>query len=479
MIELNPFRKNKVNLQDYDYQKDIQNRLLMSKLTETDLLVLEEILYGHSKLSPTQLAQDLELEEFQITEALEKLTPTGLFQIKDHMILVNKEPRKYFESQLQKFEENFVPGMDYLQALLRKAPFHILLTWYPIPRTSNNIFDSLVEKYLLTPQTFQRYLLELNLGSTKMSAIIDEVYNAEDFTVLGSSLKQKYSLSDEEFEEILLHLEFNFVACLTYKKINGKWEQVVSPFYEWKEYLCFLRDSKAQPVKHPEKIVKYRKNDFAFIEDMTNLLALLKTTSIPLTLNTQEEWIPDKTSLKKLSQIIPGFEDKKQEPLFLEYLAHIVQKLVFLKLCKIDSSLLKLHEDSREWLSFSMENRALSMYKHTLLRLDQDSSLGEITTERSVREIEKSLSQVLHLGWVEFEDFIKSLSAPLSKDSKIVLKKGGKYWKYSLPTYTQEERLFIKKILFNWLFEAGLVAIGHDDNKEYFRVTPFGQSIFS
>jgi len=63
MLELNPFRKNKINLEDYEYQKDIQNRLLMANLTEQDRLVLEEILYGHPKLSISQLAQDLILDE--------------------------------------------------------------------------------------------------------------------------------------------------------------------------------------------------------------------------------------------------------------------------------------------------------------------------------------------------------------------------------------------------------------------------------
>ena len=30
MLEANPYRKNKINLQDYDFEKDIKNRVLMS-----------------------------------------------------------------------------------------------------------------------------------------------------------------------------------------------------------------------------------------------------------------------------------------------------------------------------------------------------------------------------------------------------------------------------------------------------------------
>jgi len=45
--------------------------------------------------------------------------------------------------------------------------------------------------------------------------------------------------------------------------------------------------------------------------------------------------------------------------------------------------------------------------------------------------------------------------------------------------YTEEEISLIKQTVLDWLFEAGLVSIGSFDDKTYFRVTPFGQSLFS
>jgi len=479
MLELNPFRKNKVNLEDYDYQRDIQNRLMMAKFTEQDLIVLEEILYGHPKTSITQLAQDLVIEETALLEILKKLAETGLFSIKDHTITLNKEMRKYFEAQLLKFEEGFVPGMEYLQTLLRKVPFHTLLSWYPIPRTSNNIFDSLVEKYLLTPQIFQRYLMELNFGNPVISSIVADVYNSQDFSVLGSELKKKYNLSHEEFEEILLHLEFNFVCCLTYRKIKGRWEQIVSPFYEWREYLKFIRDNKPFPVEDAHLVKKYRDSDFAFIEDMTTILTLTKASPLHLVLDEQERWIPDKVSMKLLSKHLPKFTTDLPPSLFTHYLATIIRKLLFLKLCKVDGSSLKAMDGCEEWLALSVENRALAVYKHTLLKIEQEDFSPEIATERTVREIEKTMTPVVHLDWICFEDFIKSIAAPLSKDNKIVLKKMGKGWKYALPSYTEEEERLIKKTLLEWLFEAGLISIGYLQDKPCFRVTPFGQTIFS
>ena len=50
MVETNIFRKNKINLEDYDYQKDIQNRVLMSHFSTEDLEVLEEIVYSSQKI---------------------------------------------------------------------------------------------------------------------------------------------------------------------------------------------------------------------------------------------------------------------------------------------------------------------------------------------------------------------------------------------------------------------------------------------
>lgn len=476
MLELNPFRKNKVNLEDYDYQKDIQNRLTMARLTGEDLEVLEEILYSPPVLPISQLAQDLVIDEKNLMDVLEKLSSTGLFQIKGASIHLNKEMRKYFEAQMQKFEDGFVPGMEYLQTLLRKVPFHVLLSWYPIPRTSNNIFDSLIEKYLITPQVFQRYLMELNFGNPKISGIVEDVYNAPDFMSLGRDLKKKYEMTDDEFEEVLLHLEFNFVCCLVYKKINGSWEQIVTPFHEWREYLRFLRDSKPSPIEDTKKIHITRKGDFPFIQDMTNVLKHCKTNPVPIQLDRNEKWILDKSAIKGLSKVITGIEDQDE---FIHYSSLIIQKLIFLKLAKVDNSRLCSNDGCDEWLSLSVENRALASYKHTLTRMEYENFNSEVATERHIREIEKTISNVIHFGWVEFDEFMKGVSASISEESKIILKKSGKTWKYSLPQYTDEEKRLIRRTILEWLFEAGLVSVGQYEGKDCFCVTAFGQSIFS
>lgn len=476
MLELNPFRKNKVNLEDYDYSKDIQNRLILAKLTSNDLEVLEEILYSPQIIEISKLAQDLLMEESDLFKVLHKLSETGLFQIKDSSIHLNKETRKYFEAQIQKFQDGFVPGMEYLQSLLRKVPFHVLLSWYPIPRTSNNIFDSLIEKYLITPQVFQRYLMELNFGNPKISGIVEDVYNAPDFMVLGKALKNKYEMTDEEFEEVLLHLEFNFICCLVYKKINGNWEQIVTPFHEWRDYLRFVRDSKPTPIENTKEIRVLKNGDFPFISDMTSILTLSKSTSIHLKLDDNEKWVPDKSALKHLTKVVQGISDSKE---FFDYTSLIIQKILFLKLARVENSVLTINEGCDDWLTLSVENRALASYKHTLTRQENENLSSDVITERHIREIEKTIMNVIHLGWVEFDEFMKGISASISEESKIILKKSGKTWHYSLPQYSEEEKNLIRRTILEWLFEAGLVLVGTYRGKDCFCVTAFGQSIFS
>ncbi|MCB1109987.1 MAG: hypothetical protein KDK64_03330, partial [Chlamydiia bacterium] len=60
MVETNIFRKNKINLEDYDYQKDIQNRVLMSHFSPEDIEVLEEIVYSSQRIPISRLVSQLD-----------------------------------------------------------------------------------------------------------------------------------------------------------------------------------------------------------------------------------------------------------------------------------------------------------------------------------------------------------------------------------------------------------------------------------
>ncbi len=473
LLEPSVHRKNKISLTDYNYQKDIENRLLMAQFTSEDLKVLEEILYSSIQIPLKKLSKNTEIEEKDLLLILQRLSKTGLFSFDADSIIVDKEMRKYFESQILKFEEDFEPGMEFLQSLLRKVPIHILPVWYSIPRSSNNIFDSLVEKYLTTPLLFQRYIMELNLGEPILKSIIEETYQAENFELSAEYIMSKYQISRELFEEYMLHLEFSFVCCLGYRKKGNRWEEVITPFQEWKDYLSFIRGSETTSIQNIDQIQPRRPEDFSFVLDLSTLLEKAKKKPIPLE-TTPSGWIiPEKG-------ILSSFAGMNTDPGFYEpYFHHMIAKAKLLRLIDVSSDKLRLLEAAHEWLNLRPDNQALYFYRHPMNKILNDKIPLHLCSEKTIREAEKSIVRVLHKGWVYFEEFFKGVHVALNDESAIVLKKTGKTWKYTIPQYSSEETQFIRSTILEWLFEAGIVQPGMLNGKECFRVTALGQALFA
>ena len=480
MIETNVFRKNKINLKDYDYQKDIQNRLLLSHFPPDYLEILEEIIYSPPVITLARLADQLDKSLEEIETVLDSLAGTDLFKIEEGKIVVNKEMRKYFETQIMKFEEDFTPGMEFLQALLKKVPIHVLPNWYPIPRTSNNIFNSLIEKYLNTPQVYQRYLAELNLGDETLTGILKDIFDSPNYQIYSEDLRKKYSLSAEKFEEHMLYLEFNFLCCLIYEKREGEWVEVVTLFKEWKDYLGFLKETQPKEIEKKGHIKRTRPTDLAFAEDMSAILTLSMTRPLHVRLDDDENWVFEKLSAKAFVSQCQGFDLKSEEGqcFFSNYTANAIKKLLFLKLAQIEKGTLLATNDAEEWLSLPIEKRAFNTYKLTLSHFPFSEFPPEICSERNIREIEKTIGRIIDSEWVFLEDFLSGIIAPISDNSKMFLKKTGRYWKYTLPDYSDKEVELFKKVVYEWLFEAGVVATGFYEGKECLKITPLGQSLF-
>jgi hypothetical protein len=462
MLDSAIVKKNKVSLSDYNYRRDIENRLLMAQFSTLDLAVLEEILFSSLTISIAKLASNIGESVETIQPVLEKLSQPGLFKFDRDSIVVDKEMRKYYESQLAKFDEDFKPDMEFLQSLLRKVPINVLPLWYAVPRTSNNIFDSLVERYLATPQIFQRYLMELNTGDPILSAIAQDVYRAPNFQMTAKELCNKYSLSREQFEENMLHLEFQFVCCLGYKKENNQWVEVVTPFHEWREYLFFLRNTTAKPVPNPSKIVRLRPNEFSFVQDIAQLLKIALKDPLPLT---------EKGYATLRAKGADFYND-------VPYIERLLRKIRLLKLGEIENNTLHPLAFAHEWIEMRPENRAIYLYRHAANRITSIEAPAELSSDKVLREAEKSITRVLHTGWVFFDDFMKGVFVPLQENTHVSLKKTGKSWSYALPTYSPNEQAFIKAVIFEWLFEVGITAIGTYEGKDCFCVTPLGQSLF-
>lgn len=449
MIELTTVRKHKVTLGDYDYKRDIENRLLLSHLTTEEHAVLEEILFSPIRTTVRKIAKSIDAQEDTVLAILQKLAKSGLISFEEDAVVVDKEARKYFETELEKFEDDFQAGMEFLQHLLKKVPIHVLPHWYAIPRTSNNIFDSLIEKYLITPQVYQRYLLDLNFPDPTLSAIAQDVLKSLNFEVAGQEIQKKYNLTPEKFQEALLTLEFHFVCTLAYRKKGDRWHEVVTLFHEWKEHLLFLKET--APSSISKKVERYRPTDFAFVDDMTAVLIHAKK---------QPNFLQLKNGSIKFSTPAPDEE----------YLKKLLLKIEQVQLAELHDGKLSLTDAGLEWLDLRSENRALYLYRHPLNQLPAH--------EKTIREIEKSILRIVNLEWVLFSDFMKGVYAPASEGQSVALKKTGKSWKYQRPTYTPDETKLIETVVLEHLFEAGVTALGTHQGELCISVTPFGQSLF-
>lgn len=475
MLDLQTQRKTKIALSDYDYRRDVENRLLMSRFSHDDVLVLEELIYSPVHFSITKMARSLELEEPALLEILEKLSKTGLLTINGDNVEVDKDLRKYFETQILKFEDDFKPGVEYLLSLLRKVPIHVLPIWYSVPRTSNNIFESIIERYLSTPHAYYRYLQDFYLHHAHLAPLVKELFSSPKLKLTGQEIIDRYHMHREQFEETMLILEFSFVACLRYEKVENQWKEIVTPFDEWHEYLTFLRTTQPNPILEEEEIVPFRSHDFSFVRDMAHVLKLAKLK--PISLKEQAAlFLPASktTSTAVAKQLDLDLEQAVNQG----YFSRLVQKLRLLKLADICDGELTITSHAQAWLELEDAEKALFLYRHPLNRLISPDLPEPAIIDKSVRESEKCIQRVLNAGWIKLEEVVKGALVSFNDDPAISLKKQGRQWKYARPEYTESQLTLIRAVVNDWLFETGVVSIGKWNGERCFKITSFGHSIF-
>ena len=161
------------------------------------------------------------------------------------------------------------------------------------------------------------------------------------------------------------------------------------------------------------------------------------------------------------------------------YIDHLIKKLSFVKLIDTSTGEIEIEEAAEQWLSMPLDNQSLYFYRHPLNRLTNEKISSTICTEKSMREAEKSIIRVLDAGWVLFDEFFDGILAPLGPNSTVTLKKFGRNWRYTLPEYSEEESAFLRSVVLDWLFEAGIVQVGSFKGKECFRVTTLGKTLFA
>lgn len=453
-------QKLKIRLEDYDYKRDIESRLFMQEFSSKDLEVLEEILYSPLHISIEKLGDMLQISSDELYSSLAKLSTIKLFEIDEQTLFVNKDIRKYFEFQILKFDNDFKPDMTFLQRLLKKVPIEVLPTWYATPRTSNNIFDSILEKYLSTPLIYQRHLLEVRNLDPLYSTIMDEVFSSPNCKVLSKDLREKHHLSTEEFSKIILFLELSFTLCLSYSKIQGKWEEVITPFYEWKNYLQFQKSTDIDPLLETNNIQKKGAIPFCFVHAMTALLKKGKKESFSI-------HSPEITSMGKTL-----FDLTKED------MAHVIKKAELLNLAEIKNDQFTSLDESGYFIALDEKDKAMFVYKH---HYNYSLTLGKkdsISLKKHIHEAVNTLSRIKNKNWVSYTDFTKGVINPFNSADRLILKKEGKVWGYHMPKLERQDEVFLKSLIFELLYEASIVDIGKYHNEDCIRLTEFGNLFF-
>lgn len=241
-------RKNKIDLSQYNYKKDIETRLLLSEFKSFDVKLLQEILFDSIQIPIFALEKKLCCSNERLISSLEKIQKTGLIQIKNNVIQVDKERRKYFETQAAKFDEDFEPNIDFIQNLLRLIPIQILPVWYSLPRTADNIFKSIAERIFSSTRLYERYLAELNFEDMILNNIMKDLFQSSSFQLDADDIRNRYQLNRNEFLECMLQLEYHFVCYLSYIPDDNGWKEVIVPFGEWHKFLLFKKNSRLTHV---------------------------------------------------------------------------------------------------------------------------------------------------------------------------------------------------------------------------------------
>lgn len=477
MLDLCVSRKNKVTLSDYEYEMDVHNRFLMSQFTPQDVEVLEEILYGSIQIPLVKLRKNLDLTDQELRKTLDKLAKSGLFKIENDSIIVDKEMRKYYDHQILKFDEDFKPNMNYVQGILKKVPIHILPIWYSVPRSSNNIFSSMIERYFITPQVYERYLLDLNLTEPIMAGIIEDLFASENLELNSKEVQKKYEMTRDVFEEYMLHLEFNFVCFLNYVRVGDEYVEMITPSSEWRDLLLYKRRHVPKSIAPANQIEKKSTEDFQFLKDMIYLLEEIVHSPIALKPSaTDQDFLFDAEVIKQLVQGSKNATINDSNLMSWQlYYSRLASRLVRLGLAIRHEDMLCPHHQAPHWLNIEIEDKALYLYRHPNNRTLKMGFDEKLDTEKNVKEVEKSLERIECDGWFLLSEFLKGSICCIGNNEPVALTKDGPDWCYKLPEYNEEELEFMRYVIMQRLYEVGMVNVGYYKGEECFTLLPFGK----
>lgn len=202
----------------------------------------------------------------KLKETLQKLAGLGLYKLDGSSVVVAREKRKFFVYYLNKFEEGFSPNLLHFQQLLNASPIDCLMRWYDLPSMSDNIFASLLEKYLLYPKGYKFYLEHLTFTVPYAEEILKALFLSNELSLSFEEIEKMFPLTHEELYRALMFLELNFASFISYDydQANG-WKGKISPLMEWAGYLRHVKPknhfshSEVVPLsKNHVQSIKYR-----------------------------------------------------------------------------------------------------------------------------------------------------------------------------------------------------------------------------
>lgn len=449
-------------MEHYDYQKDINHALCIKKLSHKETEILEHLIYSSVSASLQKIANQTDTKIDTLLTILNKFQSIGLLKINGDTVSIDKEMRKSFEWQLEKYEDDYEPDFNTLQKNLKQVPIHVLPLWYSISRYANNIFESLIEKYLLTPQSFFRFLAELKIHHPQLVETAEKLFQSDFFEISLDNLACEYKFNENDLMKFVLLLEFNFIASLKYKKVNDGWQGFITPYKEWKEYLSFKRASCLTSIPHEFAIKTTVDQNIIFVNSMSHLMIEIDNHK-PSFANKELE-LP----LKKV------MNDSLNEKF-----SQMTAIALSLNLILIKEERLQLTPSGKEWLLSTTESKNIYLYKYCFYKPFFISHIHEsLYSEKVAKDVEKSLHLLVKQDWVLFDDFVRASTISFDEDPCLMLQKTGKGWRYKIPSYKEEEISSLKKIFMHWLVKFGWIEIGYFDEKNYLRLTSLGKTYF-
>lgn len=453
----------KIELEDFDYQSAISSRLLVEKLNTSQMHVLEEILYSPLKICIDELCDNTDTDTLQIHSILEALSPLGLFTVEGNKLLVKKDARKYFEMLIEKFADDFSPDLDYFRNLIKHVPIHSVVAWFHIPRTSNNIFNSIIEKHFLTPKTYEKYIKETLVATPEISEIAYYVINSKEDKVSCKEILEKFTLTEEQLEEKILLLEYHYIAASCYEVQGDHYEKYLSLFAEWKTWRRNSQSlSEDELSLHEDEIERMSDDEFAFIEDMSIILKICDQIDLRVAFNQKEELFFLDEDAPQLSEL------RSSDP---SYIARIINKNLLLGLCVIEEDVLRQTPPAVKWLATPLKKRTLITFKHPHNALSHKSNFSFHQHDRNIIEVQKALATVENDKWIMFDEFMERYLSLENTLKQAELKKVGRKWQFETAEYDPKEIEFIKLVVLGWLFESGMVIPGRYQNQDCFKVT--------